>query len=328
MRVLITGGAGFLGWCLAQLLYKLGHTVVVYDLPPAQGENAFAPHADEQPPVISPIIEMVQGSVTDRDALISTLAEHRIDHIVHLATLLTGSCSNDPVAGTMVNAVGTAAVFDAAWRVGIRRVVFGSSVAALGHRTGPPAGDRAFLGPTSVYGATKAYSELLAGALRTERPEQELVGLRFGWVYGWGRTRGWNVLQDMIEAFALEHDEVPYPDYDRPNDWTYIDDAVDAIVRCLDSPRPSVPAYNVPGAYHTVQEAVEYLHTIFPRANPVARPAHLPDDAWNFRLDHITQETGYRPRFGLEEGLEQTVAAIRSHNQLPPIALAKRQLIL
>lgn len=317
MRVLITGGAGFLGWHLAQLLSTLGHTVVVYDQNPIRGEgDGYLSESGESLPHIA----AVQGSITDRDALVAALEEYRVDRIVHLATLLTDNCARDPVVGTLVNAVGTAAVFDAAWRVGVRRVVFGSSVAALGYRAGPPPEDRASLSPTSVYGATKAYGELLAGALRTERPEQELIGLRFGWVYGWGRVRGWNILQQMIEAFALEHDEVLYPDYDRPNDWTYIDDVADAILRCLDSPRPSVPAYNVPGAYRTVQEAVAYLHTLFPHSNPVARPAHLPDDAWNFRLDHITQETGYRPRIGLEAGLEQTVAAIRRYHGLPVIA--------
>lgn len=317
MRVLITGGAGFLGCHLARFLSTTGHTVVVYDQAPAQGKTGeLLPEPGE--PLAH--IVTVQGSVTDRDALVAALEEYQVDRILHLATLLTDSCARDPVEGTLVNAVGTAAVFDAAWRTGVRRVVFGSSVAALGYRAGPPPGDRAWLSPTSVYGATKAYGELLAGALRVERPEQELMGLRFGWIYGWGRIRGWTILQQMIEAFALEHDEVLYPDYDRPNDWTYIDDAVDAVARCLDSPRPSVPVYNVPGAYHTVQEAVAHLHTLFPCSNPIACPAHLPNDAWNFRLDRITQETGYHPRVGLKAGLEQTVAAIRRHHGLPPIA--------
>jgi UDP-glucose 4-epimerase len=266
-------------------------------------------------------VAVVQWSVLDRVALVDTMETHRIDRVVHLATLLTDACAEDPAQGALVNGVGTATVFDAAWRAGVRRVVYGSSVAALGQQREPSPGDTAALNPTSVYGATKAFAEMLAGALRTERPEQELVGLRFGWVYGAGRVRGWNALQEMVEAFALGRDEVPYPGYDRPNDWTYVADAVDAVVRCLDSPRPSVPAYNAPGAYRTVQDAVAHLSRRFPDARPVPYPAELPPVAWDFRLDRIAHEAGYRPRVPLEMGLDLAVAAIRRERGLPPIEI-------
>ncbi|HET9493969.1 MAG TPA: NAD(P)-dependent oxidoreductase [Chloroflexia bacterium] len=308
MRVLITGGAGFLGGYVARRLSSLGHSVVVYDEavpPPESGLPAE--------------VVVVQWSVLDRVALVDTMDTHRIDRVVHLATLLTGACAEDPAQGALVNGVGTATVFDAAWQAGVRRVVYGSSVAALGYQSEPAPGDTAMLNPTSVYGATKAFAEMLAGALRTERPEQELVGLRFGWVYGAGRVRGWTALQEMIEAFALGRDEVPYPDYDRPNDWTYVDDAVDAVVRCLDSPRPSVPAYNAPGAYRAVQDAAAHLGSRFPDARPVPYPAELPPVAWDFRLDRIAHEAGYRPRVPLEMGLDLAVAAVRRERGLPPM---------
>jgi nucleoside-diphosphate-sugar epimerase len=310
MRVLITGGAGFLGGHLARRLCSLGHAVVVYDQAPPAGAGGL------QAGIIA-----VQGSVLDREQMASALEQHRIDRVVHLATLLTDACAKDPAQGALVNGVGTATVFDAAWQAGVRRVVFGSSVAALGHQSEAAPGDTVMLRPTSVYGATKAFAELLAGALRTERPGQELAGVRFGWVYGAGRVRGWNALQEMIEAFALGRAEVPYPDYARPNDWTYVDDAVDAILACLDSPRPSVPAYNAPGAYRTVQDAVAHLSRRFPNARPVPYPAELPPVAWDFRLDQITEEVGYRPKVSLEAGLDLTVAAIRSEQGLPRLEI-------
>ncbi|MBF6613081.1 MAG: NAD(P)-dependent oxidoreductase [Chloroflexi bacterium] len=324
MRVLITGAAGFLGSHLARRLLALDYSVVAYDQAPvlldSEGTCDATGDADSQAPTTPrAVFTAIQGSVTDQDGLAQALKTHRIDAIVHLATLLTDACAADMVAGVMVNGAGTGAVFEAAWRAGVRRVVFGSSVAALGQDVGPAPGDRVAFSPTSVYGATKAFGELLAGALRTQRPEQELIGLRFGWIYGPGRVRGWNALQRVIELFALESAEVPYPDYDRPNDWTYVDDAVAAIVLCLHSPRPSVLAYNVPGAYRRVQEAVAYLQQLSPASRPVPYQAQLPPDAWDFSLDHIAQETGYRPRFGLEVGLDRTVAAIRRVHGLPQI---------
>jgi UDP-glucose 4-epimerase len=308
MRVLITGGSGFVGWHLARRLASLGHEVVVYD-------EAVPADGVEMPPGIT----LVQWSVLDRVALVNTLEEHAIDRVAHLATLLTDACAADPARGALVNVVGAATVFDAACQVGVKRVVYGSSVAALGEQSEAAPGDMVMLRPTSVYGATKASAELLAGALSTERPEQEIVGLRFGWVYGAGRVRGWNALQEMIEAFALGQTEVAYPDYERPNDWTYVDDAVNAIVRCLESPRPSVPAYNAPGAYRMVQDAVAHLSRRFPDARPQPYAAELPPVAWDFRLDRIAEEVGYRPRVTLEAGLDLAVAAIRREHGLPSV---------
>lgn len=321
MRLLITGAAGFLGSHLVRRLLALDHSVVAYDEAPVLLDSESISDTPAPERVDSQArFTSIQGSVTDQGALTEALKAHRIDCIVHLATLLTEACAGDPVRGVTVNGVGTAAVFEAAWQADVRRVVFGSSVAAIGQRAGPSPGDRVALSPTSVYGATKAFGELLASALRSQRPEQELIGLRFGWIYGPGRVRGWNALQQVIELFALEREEVPYPDYDQPNDWTYVDDAVEAIVLCLHSPRPSVPAYNVPGAYRRVQEAVAHLHQLFPGSRPVPYPAQLPADAWDFHLDHIAQEVGYRPRVDLEDGLARTVAAIRREHKLPPIS--------
>ena len=307
MRVLITGGAGFLGDHLARRLAGLGQTVVTYDPapPPARADPAAR-------------VTAVLGSVTDEGALVDTLRRHGIDQVVHLATLLTEACAANPVRGTLVNCGGTAAVFDAAAAAGVRRVVFGSSVAALGAADPGAPGDAAPVRPTSVYGASKAYAELLAGALRVERPAQELVGLRFGWIYGPGRLRGWNALQDVVVGFALEHDEVPYPDYARPSDWTYVDDAVDAIVLALRAPRPPLVAYNVPGDYRTVHEAVGWLHARFPRVRPRPYAAALPPVAWDFRLDRAPTDLGYRPRITLEAGLERAVRTIRRAHGLAP----------
>src|SRR5574338_1694999 len=97
MRVLITGGAGFLGRHLARRLFSLGHDVVVYDesMPSAEGELPAG-------------IALVQWSVLDRVALVDALEQHRIDRVVQLATLLTQACADDPALGALVTGVGTA----------------------------------------------------------------------------------------------------------------------------------------------------------------------------------------------------------------------------
>lgn len=303
--VLITGGAGFLSQHLTRRLVGEGRRVVTYDL-------SF--------PVAKPVDEVqVRGDVTDVTSLAEAVRTYDVTAIVHLATLLTEACARDPVRAAQVNCVGTAAVFDVAARLGIQRVLFGSSVAVFSHGDGPTGDDRP-LAPPGVYGATKAFAEHLAGAMMCDHPRLELVGLRFGWIYGPGRVRGWNALQDMIVGFALERERVAYPAYVDANDWTYVGDAVEAIVHCLTSPRPSVVAYNVSGDRRTVGEAVAHLQRRFPRVRAEPVPARLPPNAWDFRSERITTEAGYMPTVRLEAGLDLTTRALRQMHDLPPLA--------
>ncbi|MGQ0664612.1 MAG: NAD-dependent epimerase/dehydratase family protein [Pseudomonadota bacterium] len=293
----MTGGGGFLGSHFARRAAAAGHDVVLFD--PA----AAAPGGE-------PRIVAVAGDVSDAAAVAAAIRDARTDVVVHLATLLTDASAGDPVAATRVNALGTAVVFAAAPAEGVRRVVFASSMAALG--PGDPAeGDRQPLRPGSVYGATKAFAEHLAGALCADHPGLDLLGLRFGWVYGPGRERGWRVVQQMIEDFALERPEIRYPDFPGPIDWTYADDAAEVLLRALTAPRPRALAYNVVGDKRPVSDAVAHLRRRFPHVRAVPYPAPLPPAAWGFRNDGLEAAIGYLPRTRLEDGLDRLVDWIR-----------------
>lgn len=304
MAILITGGAGFIGLSLARRLLDAGQRPVLVDL-------AF-PQSLDLPGAV-----LVAGDVRDGEALARTIAREGVEAVVHLATLLTATCEADPAAASDVNCRGTAAVFQAALQSGLSHVIYGSSVAALGNDPALPTGDDHPYGPVSVYGATKVFAEQLAAAMGHAHPGTTFSGLRFGWVYGPGRDRGWTEMQETIEGFALERSVVPYPDYAAANDWTYVDDAVDAIAGCLERPPAGSGAYNVSGDYRTIHEAVRYLQRRFPAVRPEPYPAELPDVAWNFTTDRLTALTGYTARVPLEEGLDRTVDALRRRAGLP-----------
>ncbi|MHB8620367.1 MAG: NAD-dependent epimerase/dehydratase family protein [Chloroflexota bacterium] len=314
-HILVTGAGGFLGRHLVEQLCRDGHWVVAFDQ--SLGDRSLG--ADS--PALDGRLLQVQGDVADQALLESIARDQRLDGIVHLAALLTDECARNPAAAISVNCQGTAAVFAAAARTGARRVIFASSMAALGD--GPGAGDLQCLAPASVYGATKAFGEHLARALALEDPGLDLLGLRFGWVYGQGRTRGWSELQRMIEGFALEREEVICPTYNgglsTAMDWTYVDDAVAAIDRCLASPRASVPSYNISGDRRPVEDAVAHLSQRFPRVKVVWQPAVRPPAAWDFQSDRIMAEAGFTARVRLEEGLDRTSDSVRLAHGLPAL---------
>lgn len=277
-RILITGAAGFLARAVIARLEERGDETRGFD-------SSFG------------------DDVTDAVGFEGALASFRPDSVVHLAALLTPECDADPPRGAVVNCVGTAVVLHRSLRAGVRSVFFASSVAAIA--------------PGSVYGATKAFGEHLALALRNQHPDARVTALRFGWVYGEGRTRGWSELQKVIEGFALGHAEVRYPDYREPLDWTHVDDASAAVIACLDRAPSNAGVYDLAGDRRPVADAIRYLSRRFPRVRPVGYAATTPPSAWS-SLDGslLERETGFRAVIPLEDGLDRTVEAIRRSHGL------------
>ncbi len=228
--------------------------------------------------------------------------------IVHLAALLTDTSAADPVAATRINALGTAAVFAAATRARASRVIYASSIAAVG-ACADGSGDDVALAPSSVYGATKAFGEHLARALAEASDGPSYVVLRFGWVYGPGRERGWRVAQDVVESFQRGDAKVHYPDFPDPMDWTYVEDAAEVLLRAVERPLPRFSSFNVVGDKRTMRDAVAHLRRRFPMIEAEAVPARTPPSAWGLRNDGIAAALGFVPRTRLEDGIDAMLAA-------------------
>jgi nucleoside-diphosphate-sugar epimerase len=292
MRVAVTGAMGFLGRAACAAFIASGHEVLALDRAGAAPAGCKPVHAD----------------IADRTAVLGALQVFRPDALVHLAALLTPESAADCVEATRVNALGTAVTFDAALRCGVQRIVYASSVAALGPAAGAP-GDDAPPRPASVYGATKAMAEHLAAALACGRPDATFIGLRFGWVVGPGRDRGWRPLLDVIEAAARGEPTVRYPDYPGPLDWTWIGDAAAVIVRAVTRPvQPGHHVLNVAGDKRPVADAIAHLRRHCPatRFTPVA--ATTPPAAWGFRSDGLAALLDIVPATPLETMIDRCLS--------------------
>jgi len=301
--VLITGGAGFLGRAVAERLASAGEQVTLFDLsvPP--------------PESLPDGVRAYGGDVTDAAVLKSVLTETRPEAVIHLAALLTTASADDPVLATRVNCLGTATLFTLAAEARVKRTIFASSVAALSPAPGLTSGDDRPLEPRSVYGATKAYAEHLALALRVQDPALDLFGIRFGWLYGPGRVGGWNEVQSVIEGFANELPKVRYPRFRKAMDWTFVDDARNALTGALGAARPTRVAYNLSGDYRTVEDAIGILGRWFPSVVAEGYDATLPRSPFEFESDAIGAELGVAAPTRLEAGLRKTIDRIRASKQ-------------
>lgn len=286
VHVLVTGGCGFLGAAFAQQARAAGHRVTTADILP--GADVALDASDP-------------GAIA---ALVSTL---RPEAIVHLAAGLTDAGERDPVAATRLNALGTAAIFTAAENARTGRVIYASSISAVGPTSGR-IGDDTRLAPGNVYGATKAFAEHLAQAMSTRAHAPSYLGLRFGYVYGPGRVRGWVEVQALIERAAAGERAIAFPDYPDAMDWTWIDDAAAVLVRAIERPLPRCAVVNVVGDKRHVRDAMAHLKARFPDLVATPVTARTPPAAWGLVNDGVELLLGIAPTTTLEQGIDRMLA--------------------
>ncbi len=168
MRVLVTGGAGYIGSVIVARLRARGHDVVVYD-DLSRGHAAAVPMG----------VPLVRGDVRDAGAVRAALADGGCEAVVHMAALAEVAESvAEPERYASVNVDGTAAVVEAAAAAGAGRLVFSSTAAVYGAPERTPIDERDALAPANPYGETKLAGERLLEQARS-RGELAATALRY-----------------------------------------------------------------------------------------------------------------------------------------------------
>ncbi len=310
MRVLITGGYGFIGaWIIRNLLAR-GDRIWVFDLKEdARRLRLILPEPEVQK------VAFVPGDVTDLEALKSAIAKYAITHIIHLAGLQVPMCRADPMFGAKVNVLGTLAVFEAVKATGeqVKRLVYASSAAVFGGPDKYPAGslgDDVLLVPSTHYGVFKCSNE---GNARIYFQDSGIssIGLRPWTVYGVGRDLGMtSEPTKAIKAVLLGR---PYHiSFGGWSDFQYVDDVAKTFVNCLDRPYSGAKSYNLRGAVVTLADFHKALSAVLPEAatlvtlgkTQIAIAYDLSDAA-------LERDLGPMPKTSLEAGIRETVQIFR-----------------
>jgi nucleoside-diphosphate-sugar epimerase len=310
MRVLITGGYGFIGAWIARNLISRGDSVWVYDLKEDPRRlRQILPESEVKK------VAFVPGDVTDQAGLSKAIADHGVTHVIHLAGLQVPTCRADPVLGATVNVLGTLAVFEAVKAAGpqVKRLVYASSAAVFGGPDKYPPGplsDDVLLVPSTHYGVFKCCNE---GNARIYFQDHGIssVGLRPWTVYGVGRDLGMtSEPTKAIKAVLLGR---PYHiSFGGWSDFQYVDDVAKVFVNCLERPYTGAKSYNLRGAVVTLADFHAALCKVLPEAaklvtvgtTQIAIAYDLSDDA-------LRRDLGPMPKTSLEDGIRETVAISR-----------------
>jgi nucleoside-diphosphate-sugar epimerase len=316
VTILVTGGTGFLGSYFARycLLQRGESSVVVLDKYIDRGRIED----------VLDRVTLIEGDVTESDTVRSVVEDHGIDRIAHFAFILGSPALGRMIPYVRVQSLGTANVFEAARSVGLKRVLFCSSVGAYGRQESAVLLEDLPVNPTEPYGFSKVWGEAL-GRYYTQQLGLEVVSLRFGSTYGLGRAwRGsygsglLNPPQDIHYMARVEEAVrgrvIQMPRDDAVVDWTYAADAAQAAWLALATDHLPHHLFNVSSERRPVEDFTRALRQLLPQAEirmSDAEPGHPHPAMDNTRL----KELGFEPEYTLEAGLRDYIERIRAYDR-------------
>ncbi|HKP18583.1 MAG TPA: NAD-dependent epimerase/dehydratase family protein [Gaiellaceae bacterium] len=306
-KVLVTGGAGFIGSNLVRALVERGDGVRVLD----NFSTGFRANLEGLG------VEIVEGELRSYERVHNAVRGTEV--VYHLGALGSVPRSvQDPLTSNAVNVEGTLNVLLAARDEGIRRVVFASSTSVYGTEPPLPTREDQQLDPISPYGVAKLAAERYCAAFSRVYEAFETVVLRYFNVYG-PRQSPFSqyaaVIPLFIAAIEAGRPVTIYGDGAQSRDFTYSEDAVAATLAAGAANGASGRAFNVAGgAPASVSWIADTIGRILDR--PVEKKFSAPRpgdirDSWA-DLTAAREVLGYEPQVDLEEGLRRTVEFLKS----------------
>ncbi|MFN8413200.1 MAG: NAD-dependent epimerase/dehydratase family protein [Anaerolineales bacterium] len=302
MRVLVTGGAGFIGSALARRLISDGHSVSVVDNL-STGKRANVPSE----------AEFIEYDLARADCL-DHLPSGNFDAVCHLAAQTSGPASIEmPYYDLQANAASTLLLSRWCLKNSVPRFLYASSMVLYGNKLSSPVNEDAIPEPISYYGVSKLSSEHLLRLAALEG--LNVTSFRMFSVYGPGQNLE-NMKQGMASiflAYLLRGEEVPVTgSLERFRDFIYIDDVVDAWMRALKLQKTPSAVYNLGGGKPTtVRELLSALIAAMglPIDYPIKELAGSVFDQFGLYSDttRLQNDLDWNPKIELEEGLRRMV---------------------
>lgn len=313
MKILITGGAGFIGSNLCEALTNLGHQVICLD------NFATGKMENIQPLLSHPDFKLITGDIRNLDDC--RLAVEGVDYVLHEAALGSVPRSiNDPITTNDVNVGGFLNMLVAARDAKVKRFVYAASSSTYGDSESLPKVEDVIGRPLSPYAITKYVNELYADVF-SRTYGTECIGLRYFNVFG--RKQDPNgayaaVIPLFVKQLMHHESVIINGDGEYSRDFTYIDNVIQMNLLALSTTNSEAlnTVYNTAfGDRTTLNLLVGYLKEFLSDYDPEITDieiVHGPNRAGDIphslaSIDKAKSKLGYNPRHNLRDGLKEAV---------------------
>ena len=310
MKVLVTGGAGFIGSNISAELVKCGHDVVVLD--------NYLHGNDKNVEEIIDKIELVKGSICDFELVIKLAKNCEV--ILHQAAAPSSPMFMKDLRGcTLINVDGFVNVLNAAKENDVKRVVYASTSSIYGNNK-PPLTEDMKIEPVNFYSSTKLLNEHMA-ILFSREYDIETVGLRYFSVYGPNEMYkgSGGVYANLVSQFlwSIMNNEQPviYGDGSQKRDFTYVKDAVQANILAMESKKTLMgEIFNVAtGSRVSFNNLVSIIgnalgKNVKPKYIKMPVKGYISDQIAD--ISKIKTVLGYKPKYTLEDGIKDVLIEI------------------
>lgn len=308
MRILVTGGAGFIGSHLVEKLLSLGDEVVCFD----NFDSFYDPqikHRNIAQAKLSPHYTLIEGDVRNKGMLQSCFEKYKFDVVVHLAAKAgVRSSLQRPEEYYEVNITGTLNLLETMRKFSVKNMIFASSSSVYGNNVNSPFSETDNVDhPISPYAATKKAGELLCYTYH-HLYDFSVFCLRFFTVYG-PRQRPEMAIHTFVRNIIERNPITLYGNGNSMRDYTYVDDIVDGIVNSINRLKGyevinlgESQTFKLLDLVHVIEEAVGQKAII------QWKPAQPGDVDKTFAdITKAKHLLGYAPHVGIVEGVRQLV---------------------
>lgn len=302
MKILVTGGAGFIGSWVTKLLLDQGHQVVILD----SLVHGFRQNAD-------PRAKLIIGDIDDQKKAKEAL--EKVDAVIHMAGLIVVPESvKDPIKYTQANVLGTVKFLEYMKDAGVKKIIFSSSACVYGEPDSLPLAEDAPLRPDNPYGATKAAIEAFLQSFHACWG-MDVIILRYFNPYGPGKV--YPPITHAIPNFIISTlEKKPVPLYwkgEQIRDFIYIEDLAQAHIDVLKLKGFNVFNLGMENGIK-VKDVLELIFDIMGYKVPIADLGERQGDiqANYASSEKLKKAVGWKAKVSLKEGLKRTIEYYKS----------------